>query len=298
MSVFAPELYVSQFTTNINMLLQQMGGKFADKVTRGPHTGKKSSPVDQVGSVEMQKRVGRFGAMGRVDASFDRRWVYPSSFDLPQLFDSLDKLMMISDPQSVYVRNAVMAAQRKQDHLIVDAFFADAQTGEEGGTTTSYTAGNTIGVAVGGANSRLNVKKIKALKELMETNHVDFETEEVYLGITAKDQAALLDEVQIISRDFRAGEAPVLEKGKVTEFLGFQFVQSEFIETRLNGTNVVDLPVWVKSGMHLGDWEAMKHTVSQRADLAGLPWQVYTELTAGATRIEEVKVYKVESYRA
>jgi hypothetical protein len=50
--------------------------------------------------------------------------------------------------------------------------------------------------------------------------------------------------------------------------------------------------------MHLGLWNDMKNSVSQRNDLQGEPWQVYTTMTAGATRIEEDKVYAIESYRA
>jgi hypothetical protein len=42
----------------------------------------------------------------------------------------------------------------------------------------------------------------------------------------------------------------------------------------------------------------MQHTVSQRNDLRSIPWQLYTIMTAGSTRLEEDKVYAIESYRA
>ena len=297
MSINLPTHYVSQFSTNLQLLLQVQGGKFRNAVTSGSYVGKAASPVDQIGKIEMQAVTSRFAPMGRVDAPTDRRWVYPSDFDLPQLIDSFDKLRLITDPESMYVKNAVMAAGRKFDTLILSAFGATAKTGETGATSTSATAGNEVDVATGGANSRLNVQKIKAVRELMETNYVDFETEEAFIGITAKDASALRDDIQYIGKDFKNGDAPVLVDGQITQFLGFKFIQSELIETVLAGTNEVTLPVWVKSGMHLGLWNDIENSVSKRNDLQGEPWQLYTKLTAGATRLEENKVYAIESYR-
>jgi len=223
--------------------------------------------------------------------------VFPSDFDLPQLIDSFDKLRLITDPQSSYVQNAVKAAGRQFDRLICSAFTGTAKTGEAGSTSTVFTAANEIDVATGGANSKLNVAKLREVKRLMMANHVDFDMEEAYVGITAADHDALLGEIQVVSADFNGGAA-VLKDGKIMEFMGFRFIHCELIETILAGTNEVTLPVWVKSGMHLGMWNDIENSVDQRADLQGRPWQLYTIMTAGATRLEENKVYAIESYRA
>lgn len=297
MSVNIPTHYVQQYSSNIQLLLQQRGSKLRNAVTVGSYTGKQASPVDQFGKVEMQAVSGRFNAMGRVDAPTDRRWVFPSDFDLPQLIDSFDKLRLITDPKSAYVQNAVMAAGRQFDRLICSAFTGTAKTGESGGTSTSFTAGNEVDVATGGANSKLNVAKLREAKRLMMANHIDFDMEEAFVGITAADHDALLGEIQVTSADYNGGAA-VLRDGKIMEFMGFKFIHCELIETILAGTNEVTLPVWVKSGMHLGVWNDIQNDISQRKDLQSLPWQIYTIMTAGATRIEENKVYAIESYRA
>ena len=154
MSVNLPTHYVQQYSTNIALLLQQKGSKLRNTVMTGSHVGKQASPVDQFGSIEMQPVSSRFAPMGRVDAATDRRWVFPSDFDLPQLIDEFDKLRLITDPSSSYVQNAVMAAGRQFDRLICSAFTGTAKTGEAGGTSTIFTAANEVDVAVGGANSR------------------------------------------------------------------------------------------------------------------------------------------------
>lgn len=297
MSTNLPNHYVQQFSANLALLLQQKGSKLGDKVTRGAYIGEQASPVDQFGAVEMQEVTGRFTAMPRVDVDTARRWVLPSDFHLPQMIDKFDKLRLMTDPNSMYVMNAMLAAGRQQDKLIINAFTGTAKTGKSGSTNTNFAAANEVDVAVGGSNSKLNVAKIKAVKELMMANYVDFDMEEAYIGITAADHASLLNEIQVISSDFNGG-APVLQSGRLVSFLGFNFVHTELIETELAGTNEVTLPVWVKSGMHLGVWNDITNSVTQRNDLSGEPWQIYTTMTAGATRLEEDKVYAIESYRA
>ena len=298
MSINIPTFFVQQYSTNVNLLLQQKGSKLRDCVTTGNYVGKQVSPVDQIGAVEAQKVTTRFAPMGRVDAPTDRRWVFPVDYDLPQLIDTFDKLRLITSPESTYVQNAVNAMGRKMDAEIIAAFTGSAKTGEQGATSTSVIAANEIDVDVGGTSSRLNVAKLLAVKEVMRSNFVDFETDQIFCGMTAKDESALLNEMQIISADFNGGDKPVLKDGKLTRFLGIDFVYCELIESLAAGTNEVDIPVWAKSGMHLGMWQDVQASVSRRNDLQGEPYQAYVIGTFGATRIEEKKVYNIESYRA
>lgn len=300
MSANLPSLNVAQYSTNVSLLLQQKGSKLRGTVTEGTYVGEQGSPVDQIGSVEMQEVTARFAPMGRVDATVDRRWCFPTDSDLPQLIDTYDKLRLIIDPESAYVQNAVLAAGRKIDATIISAFFGTAKTGKAGATSTAYTTGNTITVSQGGTNSRINVEKLVQLKEKMQSQFVDFDSDEVYIGITAKDHGALLREIQVVSSDFNApvqGSMPVLMQGKITQFLGFNFVHCELIESLSTATNKCLLPAWAKTGMHIGLWNDITSNVSQRNDLQGEPWQLYTKLSCGATRIEENKVYQIESYR-
>jgi len=53
------------------------------------------------------------------------------------------------------------------------------------------------------------------------------------------------------------------------------------------------VPVWAKSGMHLGVWGDIQTSISQRHDLQGEPWQAYVKMTMGATRLEEDKIVKI-----
>ncbi len=298
MSANIPGHYAESFGTNVQLLLQIKGSKLRSAVTIGNYVGSQASVVDQIGSVEAQPVTSRFAPMGRVDATVDRRWVFPLDYDLPQLIDSFDKLRLITDPESMYVTNATYALGRKQDAAIIAAFLGTAKTGVNGATSTSFTTGNEIDVAVGGTNSRLNVQKLIAVKELAMANSIDLDNDPLYCAITAKDHSQLLQEVQIISSDFNGGDRPVLKDGRVQSFLGINFIHCELLETAAAGTNEVNIPVWAKSGMHLGLWQDITASVSKRNDLQGEPFQAYVKATFGATRVEEKKVFNIESYRA
>jgi len=72
---------------------------------------------------------------------------------------------MLIDPQSGYVQNGVNAVRRAQDDEILQAFFAASATGENGTASTAFPAGQQVGVNVGGANSNMNVAKLRAAND-------------------------------------------------------------------------------------------------------------------------------------
>lgn len=300
MSVNLPTHYVSQFSSNVQLLLQQKQSKLRGLVMSGSHVGKQASPVDQFGAVSMSPVTGRFEPISRTDAATDRRWVYPLDYDLAQQIDSFDKLRMLTDPSSAYVQNAVASANRQFDDFIISAFFADAKTGETGatttsfGTTTSATTGQNVAVAHGAASaSGLTVAKLREAKRVLMANEVDLEADQITAVVTAKQHDNLLAEAQVISTEFN--ERPVLVEGRVTRFLGINIVHSERLGTGTDdaaGTSRM-IPVFAKSGMYLGIWNDIVTDITQRKDLKGMPWQVYLMLTAGATRLEEKKIVRV-----
>lgn len=297
MSVNIPTLYAEQFSTNVQLLLQQKGSKLRGCVTEGSYVGSQASPVDQIGAVEAQEVVTRFAPMGRIDATVDRRWVFPTDYDLPQLIDSFDKLRLLTDPESKYVENALYGVGRKIDDKILAATIGTAKTGVNGATSTVFLPTNVVGINTGGTNSSINVAKIREGKRLLMFNQVDLDNDPIYCVVSSVEADALLNEIQVISSDFN-GDRPVLVDGKVQRFLGVNFVYCERVRTINSGTDdqsgtSIAVPMFAKSGMHLGMWGGIPADVSQRRDLQGLPFQAYVHATFGATRIEEKKVVKV-----
>lgn len=291
MSINLPNHYAQQFATNLELLLQQKGSRLRGMVTEGQYKGEQASPVDQIGSIAMQPVVGRFEPIGRVDAETTRRWVLPSDFDLPQLIDSFDELRLLQDPKSKFVENAMNAAGRQIDDLILAALFGTAKTGKSGSTSTTFPSAQQVAVNFGASgNTGLTVAKLRQARKLLRAAEVDTDMDPITVVVNAQQEDNLLAEAQIISLDYN--EKPVLQDGKLIRFLGMNFVHSE--RTSLDGSSYRRVPVFAKSGMHLGIWNDIKTDVSQRKDLKGQPWQAYVYMTMGATRIEEAKTIEIK----
>ena len=272
------------------MILQQKGSKFSDKVTTGMYSGTGARAVDYLGLVEMQPVSGRFQPMGRVDADYTSRWITPVDFDLPQLIDSFDKLRALTDPSSMYVQNAVNAANRKKDDIIMSAIYAPAKSGIEGAETTAFPAAQVVAVNHAGANSGLTVEKLKRAKRLLAAAEVDLDTEEIFCAISAAQEENLLGEAQVINLDYN--DRPVLMEGRIMRFLGINFIHSERIPVDASGYRRV--PMWAKSGLHLGMWDDVRTSISVRHDIQSEPWQAYVRMTLGATRLMEKKVVEIK----
>ncbi len=291
MSVNIPSFYAQQFATNIELLLQQPDSRLRSLVMQGSHIGEQAAPVDQIGAVEMQAVTGRFEAMGRVDADVDRRWVAPLDFDLPQMIDSFDKLRLLTDPNSAYVQNAVQAAKRKIDDVIIAAFFGTAKTGKTGSTSTTFPSGQQVAVNQGASgNTGLTVAKLREARRLLRAAEVDLDTEPVTVVVSSKQEDNLLAEAQVISLDFN--DRPVLVDGRLKSFLGMNIVHSERLA--VDGNSYRRCPVFAKSGMHLGIWNDITSDISQRKDIRGLPFQAYVYMTVGATRTQELKTVEIK----
>lgn len=295
MSVNITTFYVQQYAKVLNQLVQQQGSRIRSAVTEQQYIGKAGSPVEQVAAIAMLPVTSRYAPMGRVDAATDRRWVYPSDFELPQLLDSFDQLRLLIDPKSKFVQNAVDAAGRQLDDLLISAMFGTAKTGETGQNSTALPSGQVVSVQQGAAApTGLTVAKLREAKRILLTNEaIMMDSPEIYCVAGAKQLDNLLAEAQVVSTDFNS--TPVLVDGVVKRFLGINFIHSERLPTGTDdqaGTST-KVAVFQKQGMHLGIWNDITTDVSQRKDLTSLPWQAYVYMTAGATRLEEKRLVQV-----
>lgn len=290
----ATTLYVQQYSTNIQTLVQQKGSRFRPTVMSGSHIGNQASPVDQVGAVTANKVINRFQPIVRTDAPIDRRWVFPSDYDLALFVDSFDKLRMLSDPQSTYAMSGMYAMGRAQDDEIIEAFHGTAKTGVNGGTNTTLPAGQVVSVQQGSAApSGMSVAKLREARRILMANEVDLSVDQLYVGMKAKQIDNMLGEAQVVSTDFN--DKPVLVDGMITRFMGFNFIHSERLLGGLDDQAGLSdaIPAYAKSGMYFGEWNSISVDISIRKDLQGHPYQIYCLGTFGATRTEEKKVIKI-----
>jgi hypothetical protein len=282
--------FVQQYTTNVQLLLQQKGSKLRDAVTVGSYTGKAAKAVEQVGPVTAQKRTIRHGDTPLISTPADARWVFPTDYEWADLIDDQDKLRMLIDPQSSYAMNGAYALGRAMDDEIISSFFGDAKTGENGSTTTQFPSGQQVLATVGSTGATgLNLAKLREAKKILMENEVDIDNDPLFCIISAEQHDDLLNEAQAISLDYNT--KPVLVDGKITAFMGFNFIHTERLP--VDGSTHRRVAAFAKSGMHLGFWNDINTMISERAD-KGYATQVYVKGTFGATRTEEKKVVEIK----
>jgi hypothetical protein len=279
-----------KFDAIINLQAQQQDSRLFQAAMQGTHTGVKQAVAqNQLGSIVPRERTTRYPSLSFDDVPHFRRWVTPSHWFNAVPFDNVDELQILNDPKGSYVQTTLASLRRKKDDLFIAAATAASITGETGTGTTAFTAGNIVAVTFPGAvNTNLTLKKIKEGKRILLANEVLGAGEQIYCAVNADALDSLMDDIQIVSGDYQ--EKKVLATGAMPSPLGIQFIHTERL---VNNPTYRSILMWVASGMHAGTWENVNTAISQRDDLEGRPWQVYTEGSWGVTRLEETKVVEI-----
>lgn len=289
MSFQVTTAFVQQYTTNVQLLLQQRGSKLRDAVSVGSYTGKAAKTVEQIGAVTAQRRTTRHGDTPMISTPHAARWVFPNDYEWADLVDDQDKLRMLIDPTSPYAMNGAMSLGRAIDDEIILGAFGTNKVGENGADNQAFLAGNVI--AAGGTG--LTIAKLRAARLALVKNEVDVANDSLYFAASAQQLDNLLGTTEVTSADYNSVKA--LTKGEVDSFMGFKFISIERLP--LINTNQRRCLAWAKSGMHLGIWNDVTTRISERDDKS-YATQVYVKGTFGATRIEEGKVVEVDCVEA
>ncbi|MEQ8708344.1 MAG: phage capsid protein [Rhodospirillales bacterium] len=283
-----------QYRNTIDILLQQKPARLVPAVRMETLQGKKGA-FDRIGPTAALKRTTRHGDTPLIETPHDRRWVFASYYEWADLIDEADKVQLVGDPTSAYTQNAMYALNRSMDDEIIKAFFADATTGEEADGSAAFPAGQSIAVTIGNGGSGnvgLNAAKLKAARKLFRQNEVDPD-EQLYCAITAEQFEDLLNDDEIVNRDYTLVNK--LDEGEVVKFMGFSFIGIERLET--DGSGYRRVPVWSRNGMLLAKRKDVTAKVTERADKS-YSTQVYAAMDVGAVRMEEGKVVEIKCAEA
>lgn len=282
---------VQQYKANVELLLQQQDSRLRNAVTVGSYVGKAASVVEQFGEATAVERTSRHADTPLLDLSQDKRWVSPKDYEWASLIDNQDRLRAIIELTSPYAMAGAAAMNRVTDDVILAAIFGTNFIGENGTTAETFgTVGSgayDVGVNVGGTASSLNVAKLQTSIRLLMTANRGELMEPVYGAISSFEHDALLKEMQIVNKDY--GNSAVLVDGKVSKFMGVNFIITERL-TITSGNRLI--PIWLKSGMHLGMWDGVTAKITERND-KGHATQVYLAMTLGATRTQLGKQVRV-----
>lgn len=291
------ELLTTQYTTLLDLLLQQRMSKLRGYVQTGVHVGKMASPVQQIGVLEAKAPAGRYSPLTFQLPQYTRRWVFPNDREIAVPVDTFDELRTIVDPKSGINEAVTAAYNRFFDDLIIAAANGSASTGVDASslTTESFDSTNALVADTFGASASTGMTYPKLVEawRIMRNHQVDLDGETPMVVIGSQQEDDLKKQMEVANRDYNA--AGQTDSGSIRgRIAGFEVCVSERLNTS-SSNSLRNCLAWVKSGMYLGIWKDMTVRIDNRIDLSSQPWQLYSMASAGATRTQQFKVIQINA---
>ena len=304
-NAYEVELLTVQYNSAVELLLQQTNTRLRGACRTGFHTGKAASPIQYIGFVEFKQAGGRGQPLIPQDAGYQRRWVFPADKDCTIHVDEFDLLRTIIDPKAPLQATVQAAGNRLYDDVIINGagntggFFGTATLGVDPSnwTTETFNSGSDFPVSVaiadtfgtGATASSMTVAKFIEAKRILRHYENDLEAMSPHIALSSEEEAALMKQLEFVSTEFRQ-TAAYDQAGRASAFMGFQIHYSERLQ--IQGSDRL-IPVWLEDGMYLGLWSDMNTNISQETHITGQPWQAYTRVTLGSTRLQGGKVLQI-----
>jgi hypothetical protein len=278
--------FVQQYSSNVQMLSQQMGSVLRGVVDVESVTGKNAF-FDQVGKTTAVVRSSRHADTPQIDTPHSRRRVSLADYEWADLIDNADKVRLLIDPTSSYAKAAAAAMGRAMDDVIIAALGGTSYTGETGATSVSlpsaqkpYSASQSDG---------LTVAKLLNAKKILDLADVDPSLPR-FLVCGPTQISDLLNTTEVKSSDYNTVKA--LAMGQLDSFLGFKFIVSNRLKFDATNTDDRLAYAFTSDAIKLAIGQDVLARIDERADKS-YSTQVYYAMSIGATRMEEEKVVEI-----
>ncbi|HEY1139957.1 MAG TPA: phage capsid protein [Lysobacter sp.] len=277
------EAFVQQFGNTFNHVAQQMPSRLRGLVRVETGIVGESKSVNRLGKRQQQRRLQRHGDTPINEQPHSTRYIDLYDYEDGDMIDSQDKLRMLIDPTSDYIKAMVSAGNRGQDLEIILALGGNSRSKSQGLVALP----STQKIAVGGTG--LSKAKIIQAKKMFRQNEADEENgEELSFIYSAQMMSDVLSDTTLTSADFLAVQ--MLQQGTLKgKWMGFNWVPSEQLP-KVSTTRFGY--AFAKSGTVFGIGQDIVTKVGEDPG-KGFNARVYMKQSIGAARVEEEKVVEV-----
>lgn len=281
--------FTKQYESQFQILSQQMMSRFKNKVRRKVAKSGAEYYIDQIDAVSVTEANSQRTAITLGNTPHARREISKRRFYFADTVEDSELTDLLANPTADYTRNALMALERQIDDLIIEAAFADAKTGNIGGTTTTFAS---EGTTIASGSTGMTFAKLLQIRKTFENDDVPFT--KINLAVGPEQEEDLLGFDQFVSTDYR-------DKSTFDNLSGIDGYVGRFMEfdiwrsTRLAvNTGVRDCVAWVDDGIGLITGVEPKVIISPRVDMVEEPTQIQVVMYGGASRLDGEKVIKVQ----
>jgi len=286
MSVEINKAFSQKFRDAFIHLVQQKGSRLREYVRSNTDVVGKYDHFDRLGATSAQRITSRHADTPLISTPHSRRRVSLEDYNWADMVDKADKVRMLADPTSEYLKAGVNAMGRTIDDVIIAAMLGNAVSVDENDSSSNVSLPAAQKVAVSGTTD-MNVDKLRSAKQILDSSDVDPDLPRCIV-MKSNQFYDLLGDTQIQSSDYNTVKA--LVNGEIDTFMGFKFLRSERLTTDSSGDT--QCIAWIGDGIGLSMGMDVKTEISERSD-KNYSTQVYAQMCLGAVRIEDEKVVEI-----
>jgi len=281
-----PVAMVEQFSANVFLKTQQEQTKLRPTVYTESVKGR-TKYTDSIGETEAQEVTTRHAKTRIVEVPHYRRQLSLRFYDWSAMIDQIDKVRMLYDPASTYVKSASAAFGRKIDSIVLESLVGTARAGQTGETSIALPENQKINL-----DAAFTVDSLIAIKERFDWNNVK-EEEEKYIVTSPTEKKKLLSDTKVTSSDYNTIKA--LVKGEIDTFMGFKFITSTLVPTFNNeaGTMQRKCVAYTSDSFRLGIGINPKVRIAESSEYS-FNTLVYMLMGLGGVRVEDEKVVEID----
>lgn len=291
------------FQDQSELAYQQTESVLWDCVDEQSCEGEASVGVKIFGQVEAQERRGRLPKNLDNRVPRTKRWLkYRDPVESGEYIEDTDMWKQAFDATSDLQMAHAAAIHRKKDDRVIEGMFGDAYEGKAGlEKTIKFPAANIIPVDTHDENSGgsgpigLNLKKMRVANLKLKQSFVYqmYPSERPKFGMTAKQNDDLLQYLQVTSVDFRPGEDPAIQSGRVIRIMGFDIVECERWPLKSGTTDVRLNAAWIKKALKKGVWSPFRARMWNDGSVNNAPI-FNNDIVFDCRRMQDAGVLQVE----
>jgi hypothetical protein len=253
-------------------------------------SGKQTQVLNVIGKSEARVDAPEGGDTPDIDSQHEPIWVRPTRLDWGKVLRKEDSIKALTDYKSEYVQVGASAMTRGKNAIMAAAVFGPKLIGNEVPSSTAW-AGRTVAIDVGGTGSTgFNVKKILRGIQLMETDDVEVNEEQLVIGADPVEIEQLWGDITFVSKDYRKDAQLDDMNKRVMAIFGIPIITTKRFADAAANQSVAGL--WCKSAMKWGD--AMPLDINSAPNpQKQFREQVYMENWIAATRTFDAKAVKI-----
>ncbi len=168
-------------------------------------SGKQVQVTDIIGTTQARRNAPEGGDTPDIESTHEPVWVRPERIDWGKLIRKEDKIKALTDFKSEYIQGGASAYVREHNGILASAIFGPRLIGNEVPVLSAW-AGRTVPVDLGapGTPGPMSVKKILNAIQLMETDDVIIEEENLAIAMTSVENEQLWGDLTHVSKDYRS----------------------------------------------------------------------------------------------